>query len=57
MAPVAQTITFTKEEEAKVVQPHDDALMLTLHIVNHNVHRVLVDNKSLVDVLFHLAYN
>lgn len=28
-----------------------------MQITNHNVHRVLVGNRSLVDVLFYLTYN
>lgn len=31
--------------------------MVTLHIVNHNVHRVLVNTGSSVDVLFCSAYD
>lgn len=31
--------------------------MVTLQIANHNIHQVLVDTKSLVEVLFHLTYN
>lgn len=30
--------------------------MVILQIANHNVHQVLVDTESLVDVLFHSAY-
>lgn len=36
---VAQAIIFTDEEAVEVIQPYDDALMLTLQIANHNVHR------------------
>lgn len=54
---VAQAITFTDEEATKVIQQHDDAFMLTLQIVNHNVHRVLIDIRSLVDIPFYLAFN
>lgn len=54
---IVQAITFTKKEVAKVVQPHNDALVLTLKFSNYNVHRILVDNESLIDVYFRLAYN
>lgn len=42
---------------AKVVQPHDDPLVVTLQIANHNVHQILVDIGSSVDVLFRSAYD
>lgn len=54
---VAQIITFTNEEVTKVNQLHDDILILTLQIANHNIHWVLIDTESSVDVLFLLAYN
>lgn len=40
-----------------MIQLHNDVLMLTLQIANHNVHRVLVENSSFVDVLFYSIYN
>lgn len=52
-----QIITSTDEEATKVIQPHNEILVLTLQIVNHNVHRVLINNESSMDVLFYLAYN
>jgi hypothetical protein len=30
---------------------HSDALVVTLIVVNHNIHRILVDNKSSVDIM------
>lgn len=32
--------------------PHDDALVLTLDILNCEVYRILVDNRSSIDVIF-----
>lgn len=51
------TITFTKEKAFHIIQPHDDVLMFTLQIANHNVHKMLVNNGSSVDVLFCAPYN
>ena len=56
-ADTSLTITFTEEEAAKVMQPHDDALVVTLKIANHTIHRVLVDSGSSVDVIFKSAYD
>lgn len=55
--PATQTITFIDEKVTKVIQPHDDVVMLNLQIANHNVHQVLIDTRSSVDVLFCLAYS
>ncbi|KAK1278997.1 hypothetical protein QJS04_geneDACA014462 [Acorus gramineus] len=32
--------------------PHSDALVITLHITNYDVKRILVDTGNLVDILF-----
>lgn len=48
---------FIEEEAAKVVQPHDDALVVTLKIANHTIHCVLVDSGSSVDVIFKAIYD
>lgn len=53
----AQAITFINEEATKVVQPHDNVLMVALQITNHNVHQVLIDTKSSMDVLFRSTYS
>ena len=46
------TITFTEDEAHQVVQPHSDALVVSLRIANNQVHHILIDNKSPADVLF-----
>ena len=46
------TITFASQ----VLQPHEDALVLTLGISGFNVRRVLVDPSSSVDLLQMSAY-
>lgn len=57
VALAAQTITFIQKEVAKVFQPYNDALVLTLQIANHNVHMVLINSGSSVDVLFRTIYS
>jgi hypothetical protein len=32
--------------------PHDDALVVTLTVANHGIHRILVDNESSADILY-----
>jgi hypothetical protein len=45
-------IGFSNEDFTGMLQPHTDALVVTLTIGNHNVHRVLVDNGSSTDILY-----
>jgi hypothetical protein len=48
----AMIIGFSNEDFAGVLQPHRDALVVTLMIANHNVHHILVDNGSSTDILY-----
>ena len=43
---------FSDEEKRGTIQPHDDALMVTLRIGGFNVRRVLVDLGSVVEVMY-----
>jgi hypothetical protein len=36
--------------------PHDDALVVTLTVANHGIHRILVDNRSSADILYWPAF-
>ena len=51
-----QAITFTDENAERVHHPHDDAIIITLLIVDYMTRRVLVDNGSSVDILYYLAF-
>ena len=50
-------IEFSNEDFASILQPHTDALVVTLIIANHNVHCILVDNGSSTDILYWSAFN
>lgn len=39
-------ITFTEVDSYRVQHPHDDALVVTLVIANHQTRRVLIDNEA-----------
>ena len=41
-----QAITFTDEDAERVHHPHDDAIVITLLIVDYTTRRVLVGNGS-----------
>ena len=51
-----QAITFTDEDAERVHHPHDDAIIITLLIVNYTTRRVLVDKGSSADMLYYPAF-
>lgn len=44
-------ISFTEDDAAHVKGPHNDPLVVMLRVENVNVHKVLVDTGSSVDVM------
>ena len=51
-----QIKSFSKEDVRGIHQPHDDALVVTINIVDFATRRVLIDNGSSADILYLLAY-
>ena len=51
-----EIITFSPINPNRVLQPHEDALILTLGISGFDVRRVLIDLGSSADLLQMLAY-
>jgi hypothetical protein len=49
-------LSFSEEDARGVVMPHDDALVVTLTVANHGIHRILVDNGSSADILYCPAF-
>ena len=49
-------IRFSEEDARRLHHPHDDALVVSLRVRDYNMHRVLVDNSSLADILYYLAF-
>lgn len=45
-----------EEYARRLHYPHDDALVISLSISDYNIRRVLVDNGSLVDILYYPAF-
>ena len=43
---------FSDEDKIETIQPHDDALVVTLRIVGFDVKRVLVDQGSTMEVMY-----
>ena len=49
-------ISFTDEDAERIHHPHDDAIVITLLIADYTTRRVLVDNRSLADILYYPAF-
>ena len=43
---------FSDEDKIGTIQPHNDALVITLRIGGYDVKRVLVDQGSVVEVMY-----
>jgi hypothetical protein len=46
------TISFFDEDANGVSMPHDDALVVTMTVANHAIHRILVDNGSSAKIIY-----
>ena len=49
-------ITFFEVDLKGIKYPHDDPVVVSLNIFYYDVHRVLVNNESSIDVLFYDAF-
>ena len=49
-------IEFSEEDARRLYHPHDDALVVSIRIGDYNMHKVLVDNDSSVDILYYPAF-
>ena len=43
---------FSDDDKVGTIQPHDDALVVTLRIGGYDVKRVMVDQGSVVDIMY-----
>ena len=48
---------FSNEDKIGTIQPHDDALVVTLRIGGFDVKRVLVDQGNAVEIMYPDLYN
>ena len=49
-------IGFLEEDARHLHHPYDDALVVSIRIEDYNMHRVLVDNGSSVDILYYPTF-
>ena len=45
-------IGFSDEDKIGTIQPHDDALVITLRIGGYDVKRVIVDQDSAAEIMY-----
>ena len=45
-------ISFSKRDAKGIRQPHDDPLVIMLRIEEYNIHQILIDNRSSIDILY-----
>ena len=45
-------IVFLERNGRSIRQPHDNPLVIMLRVEEFNIHRVLIDNESLVDIIY-----
>ncbi|XP_030964375.1 uncharacterized protein LOC115985578 [Quercus lobata] len=51
-----QAITFMDKDPRRIHHPCDDAIVLTLLIVDYTTRKVLIDNGSLANILYYPAF-
>ena len=49
-------IIFTNEDARRLHHPHDNAIVITLVIVNYTTRRVLIDNGSSANILYYPTF-
>jgi hypothetical protein len=45
-------LTLSEEDDMGISLPHDDGLVITLTVANHDVHQILVDNGNSANILY-----
>ena len=50
-------MSFSEKDKARTIQPHDDALVVTLRIGDYDIKRVMVDQGSGVKIMYLNLYN
>ena len=53
---IQPTLGFSDEDKVETIQPHDDALVVTLKIGGYDMRRVLVDQESAVEIMYPNLY-
>ena len=51
-----EDITFNERDTCHVRHPHYNVLVVKAMITNNNIHRILVNNESSVDIIYFQAF-
>ena len=49
-------IVFLERDSRNIKQPHDDPLVIMLRVEEFKIHQVLIDNRSLADIIYLPAF-
>ena len=49
---IQPSLSFSDEDKIRTIQPHDDALVVTLKIGGYDVKRVMVDQGSCTEIMY-----
>ena len=49
---ISLVLGFSDEDKIGTIEPHNDALMVTLRIGGYNVKRVMIDQGSAADIMY-----
>ena len=49
---IQPVLGFSNEDKIETIQPHEDALVVTLKIEGYDVKRVLVDQGSAIEIMY-----
>jgi hypothetical protein len=52
----SMVVGFSDEDYAGISLPHTDAIVVTLQVANHRIHRMFIDNESSADILYWSAF-
>ena len=50
---ISLVLGFLDEDKLRTIQPHDDVLVVTLRISGYNVRRVMIQQGSAVEIMYH----
>ena len=53
---VPMVLSFSDADKQGTIQPHDDALVVTLRIGGYDLKRVMVDQGSVAEIMYHDLY-
>ena len=49
-------IVFLERDDRGIRQPYDDPLVIMLKVEEFNIHQVLIDNRSSVDLVYLFSF-